>query len=342
MVNISAPHGTNRKEFLKGLHQEVRENIPESVQDLIRQQIIVVQYAKGVRGKKERDVVMDLAQVLPGIEEALRFAIFLSDFDEIPLARLLRTHPKTLADSVLANSAEIRDLTNFACRPVSLDEKMAVANLVQGYIQPFEGASLVLERDREAINAYEAEYEEAARGYRQEQFVVTSETTKQKGLTADATTAEDLTDGKVDRAKEGRVRVNEEGVRDGGSRVDGKEEESQSPISQKRKKRKEVEDQANFSDSGSSQASASTSKQPPKKRQRTILDPITSEDRNQWITHILTSEDPRGNRSDLLKEFLSTTGEGRKWTILQWEDYIKENRKLIAQQISKITGQLLE
>ncbi|KAG9042227.1 hypothetical protein FS837_011145 [Tulasnella sp. UAMH 9824] len=321
MVNISIPSGTNRTEFFRRLRQEVQDDVPESVQDLIREQIIVVQYEKGVRGKRERDVVMDIAQVLPGIE-------------------LLRTHRKTLSNAVLANSGEIRHLTNFVCRNVGLDEKMAVANLVEGYTQPFEGASLVLERDREAINAYEAEYEEAARVYRQEQTDMASEVTNKEGLTTNGMATEDLSDGEEGRAIEGSVLVEEEKERDRGSQVDNKEEESKISISLKRKKGREMEDQADFSDS---QASPSTSNQPPKKRQRandTSLDSITSEDRNQWINHILTSEDNGGNRSDLLTDFLSTIGKGRKWTILQWEDYIKDNKKYISQQISKITAQL--
>ncbi|KAG8931320.1 hypothetical protein FRC00_000814 [Tulasnella sp. 408] len=358
MVNISVPHDTNRKGFVKRLRREVRDNIPKSVQELIRQQIIVVQYERGVRGKKERNVVTDLEQVLPGIEplayvwklstsrrEPHRFAIFLSDFDEIPLAPLLRTHHKTLANAVLANSGEIRHLTNFACRPVDLDEKMAVAKLVQGCIQPFEGASLVLERDREAINAYEAEYEEAARVYRQERSGVTLEITNQKRLTTDGTTAEDLSDGEGGRVEEERVLVKEKIERDGGSQVDNKEEESESSISPRRKRGREAEDQADFSDSSTSQASASTSKRSPEKRQRlndTILDPITSEDRNKWINYMLTLEETGGNLSDLLKEFLSTTGEGRKWTIRQWDNYLKDNKKYITQQTSKVTGQVVE
>ncbi|KAG9042230.1 hypothetical protein FS837_011148 [Tulasnella sp. UAMH 9824] len=353
MVYISVPPGTNRSEFIRRLRREVQDKIPESVQDLIREQIIVVQYEKGVRGKRERNVVMDLAQVLPGVEplthvwklstsrkHPLRFAIFLSDFDEIPLARLLRTHRKTLSNAVLANSGEIRHLTNFACRNVCLDEKMTVAKLVEGYIQPFEGASLVLERDREAINAYEAEYEEAARVYRQEQSDLALETTHQQGFTADGTTAKDLTDEEEGRAIEGRILGKEETTQ-----VDNREEESENSISQKSKRRREVDDQEDISDSSTSQPSASTSQESPKKRQRandTILDPITSEDRNKWIDYILTSEETCDNHRDLLKEFISTAGEDRKWTIRQWDNYLKDNKKYITQQTSKVTGQLVE
>lgn len=70
--------------------------------------------------------------------------MFLSDFD---LARSLRSHHNTLALSLLKASSEMRPFTNFACRPVNLEEKMPVANLVTGYELPYEGASLILERE---------------------------------------------------------------------------------------------------------------------------------------------------------------------------------------------------
>lgn len=68
MRHFSPPPGLTRGKFIKGLRDEARENIPPSVYELMSRQVIVVQYERTVLMKQERDVVEDLAQVLPGIE----------------------------------------------------------------------------------------------------------------------------------------------------------------------------------------------------------------------------------------------------------------------------------
>lgn len=85
--------------------------------------------------------------------QSSRFAVFLSDEGELPLATSLRGSHKTLAGALQATSAPIRYRTNFACRPVENVEKLTVSDMMAGYVQPFEGASLVLERDREGASA---------------------------------------------------------------------------------------------------------------------------------------------------------------------------------------------
>ncbi|KAG8927309.1 hypothetical protein FRC01_007683 [Tulasnella sp. 417] len=359
MVALSIPPGTSQAAFVNQLRREAEENIPESVHNLISQQMIIVQYEKGVSKKKERDVVMDLARVLPGIEPLVyvwklstlrnqhqRFTVFLSDFDEIPLAKVLRTHYKTLSKALSAKARSIRYLTNFACRGVDLQEKMPVADLVTGYTLPFEGASLVLERDRELINVYEAEYEEAARLYREEQSKLAPPVSIKEAITTDRTAAKDLTDQEEGPAAGSGAKLDEEIEQDEVSQVGCEEEESTSSKGQKRKRGKEAEeDQAGASNSDSSSASASSSSQRSKKRRRASesgLDPITTNDRDQWILHVaVESQDVHGS-SDLLKEFLTMTGANRGWTVQQWEIYLKEHKSYITQQVGKLQRELLE
>lgn len=70
MRYVSPPPGLTRKEFVHQLREEARnpENIAPSVYALTVSQIIVVHSEREVLMKEERDVVQDLAQVLPGIE----------------------------------------------------------------------------------------------------------------------------------------------------------------------------------------------------------------------------------------------------------------------------------
>ncbi|KAG8913866.1 hypothetical protein FRC00_001417 [Tulasnella sp. 408] len=329
MRHLSPPPGLTRRQFIKNLRDEARENIPPSVYELMSRQVIVVQYERGVLMKQERDVVGDLAQVLPGIDRPHRFSVFLSEFEEDTLAQSLRGHHNTLALSLLKASGEMRDVTNFACRPVDLWEKMPVAGLVTGYVLPFEGASLVLERDREAILQYEAEYEESVRLYRIEQAKLASEATSKRAEdgTKRATT-EDSTDGKGRRIERGE-----------GSQVDEKQKIRISAVQKRRNEEAEAEDQTTHNIAGPSSASTSTPQEPSKKRRRTnnaALDPITSDDRDQWIDYVAQSEEVNEGHYDLLNEFLSTTGKDRNWTAQQWNSYLKDNSIYIARQIAQV------
>ncbi|KAG9040613.1 hypothetical protein FS837_000411 [Tulasnella sp. UAMH 9824] len=442
MNPFSLPPGLIRKELVHQLREEARnpENIPPSVYDLTVNQIIVVHYEREVFMKEERDVVQDLAQALPGIEplthvwklsppdiRPVRFAVFISDFDEDPLARSLRSHHNTLAISLLKASSEIRPFTNFACRPVNLEEKMPVARLVTGYVLPFEGASLILERDREAIIAYEAEYEDSVRLYRIEQSKLASEGSsnrlqdgnekaivedsadeegrqleqsklpsegtsdpsqdstdgatgeglaqgggrriEQSRLTAegasnrpeddkDRAAEEDLADGegrKLEQSKlpsdetseqseDGKEGVAAEDLADGGGRIersegaqeDGEDEGCSSGDRKRRIEGADEEDQATHNAAGPSSASTST---PLKKRQRTnnpALDPITSDDRDKWINHVVESEEAGDSHYDLLKEFLLANERDHNWTIHQWNNYLKENTTYIARQVDQL------
>ncbi|KAG8901656.1 hypothetical protein FRC01_009781, partial [Tulasnella sp. 417] len=326
LIHTSRHPGTDRKVFFGQLRKEAKENIPESVQNLMRDQRIVVQYEKGVFGKKERDVVMDLARVLLGIEELVyvwklsispnrhqRFAVFLSDFDEVPLAQELRGRYKTLSRALFAMSGSIRHLTNFTYRNVGLQENMPVADLVTGYTLPFEGASIVLERYRELINDYEAEYEEAAGRYRKEQAKLAPSVSFKEATTTNRTAAKDLTEQEEGPAEGSGAPFEEEVEQDEVSQADRQVEESTSSIAQKRKRGKGAEeDQGEASESGSSSASAPSSSQRSKKRQRANkpdLDPITTKDRDEWILHVaVESQDVHGSNSDLLKEFLLMVG----------------------------------
>ncbi|KAG8927307.1 hypothetical protein FRC01_007681 [Tulasnella sp. 417] len=358
MDALSIHPGTSEKAIAKKLRREVKETIPKSVHDLMTQQMIVVQYGKGVSKKKEQDVVVDLARVLPGIEPLLyvwklstlsnqrqRFTVFLSDFDEIPLAQVLRSHYKTLAKALLAKSGSMRHLTNFVCRVVDLMEKMPVADLVTGYTLPFEGASIVLERDRELINEYEAEYEEAASRSRDEQAKLAPPVSIKEAITTDRTAAKDSTEQGEGPAEGSGAPFEKDEV----SQADRQAEESTSSTGQKRKRGKGAEgDQAGASDSDSSSASAPSSSQRSKKRKRGNkpgLDPITTKDRDEWILHVaLESQDVHGS-SDLLKEFLTMRtlqiGANRRWTVQQWEIYLKDNKSYITQQVGKLRRELL-
>ncbi|KAG8943585.1 hypothetical protein FRC04_002814 [Tulasnella sp. 424] len=328
MATVSPPTRTNYKSLVNS-HRQAKAKIPDSVLNLIRNQIVVVQYEKGLLWKRESDVVKDLAQALPNIE----FIVFLSDFDEIPLAKSLRASHKTLASALLAASASIRYRTNFICRPVHLHEKLAVSDMVTGYIQPFEGASLVLERDREAIDAYEAQYEEAVRDYRSAQ---SKEPISPVKSAISSTHADDAVDGEEEGATDSGMLTAEgvEGVE--GSQFHYKEKKDHGSISHKRKSGEEGDQEAN-KDSGPSLSLASTPINHPMKRQRKrtkTLEPITSEDRDKWIGHVaLASREARASHHDMLKEFLSTTGRDRGWTIQQWNTYLKQNKSYITHQI---------
>lgn len=82
----------------------------------------------------------------------------------------------------------------------------------------------------------------------------------------------------------------------------------------KARKRDEEEDEGQWSDNSSTNPtpSTSTSTERPNKRRRTnkqALDPITVEDRKQWINHIASEEEEEtgsNGHSSLLKDFLST------------------------------------
>ncbi|KAG8927313.1 hypothetical protein FRC01_007687 [Tulasnella sp. 417] len=341
MDTLSLPAGRAHQAFINQLRRDARENIPPSVHDLILHQIVIVQYERGVRLKKERDVPSDLARVLPGIEPLVyiwklseppsrssRFAVFLSDFDEIPLAILLRGHHKTLLNSLLATSGSIRYLTNFACRPVKVEEKMPVADLVTGYIQPFEGATLVLERDREDIRAYEAEYEESVRLYRLRQSKLAVRPPNQGDNGADPAVAEDSTNEEARRVE-----------RDEKSQVNDKEEGGSSIRPKRRSRAAEEEDQATHCTAGPLSASTSMPKPSRKKRQRknnAALDPITSDDRDQWIDYVVESKEDGNTHYDLLKDFLSTIGWDRNWAVQQWNAYLKDNTTYVTRQIDQL------
>ncbi|KIO18848.1 hypothetical protein M407DRAFT_224562 [Tulasnella calospora MUT 4182] len=59
----------SRKDFVEQLREEANAKIvPYSVHNIIRHPAIIVQYERGVAGNQERDIAMDLAQVLPQIE----------------------------------------------------------------------------------------------------------------------------------------------------------------------------------------------------------------------------------------------------------------------------------
>ncbi|KIO18847.1 hypothetical protein M407DRAFT_31496 [Tulasnella calospora MUT 4182] len=319
---MATPPGISRQDFVEQLREEAKAKIPYSVHNIIRHRTIVIQYEKAVQGKEERDVVMDLAQVLPQIEPLVyiwklskspnrlsRFVVFLSDFDELPLAQLLRGYHKKLTSALLEQSGSTRYLTNFACRPVTVEEKMEVADLLTGYAEPFEGASLVIERDREAIQAYEAEYEEAVKAYRNEQANL------------------------VEQRQ--------------GSHVDCKGKAVGGPTSRKRKSRGEAAETTpdpSSGPSGPSSSSTSAPNQRPSKLQRrsdTALDPISSEDRKKWIDHVVAwrGVGARRNHYDLLREFLSTNGHNRNWTVRQWNTYLKDNNTHITTQIAKLKRQ---
>ncbi|KAG8917712.1 hypothetical protein FRC01_002272 [Tulasnella sp. 417] len=355
MVASSIPPAPTRKVFADQLRKEAKENIPLSVQNLMREQMIVVQYEKGVFGKKERDVVMDLTRVLPGVESLLyvwklsklsnqpqRFTVFLSDFDEIPLVQELRGRHKTLSRALLAKSGSIRYLTNYACRPVTLEENMPVADLVTGYTLPFEGASLVLERDRELINEYEAEYDEAARRYREEQAKLAPPVSTKEAITTNRTAAKDSTEREEGPAEGSGAPFEEEVEQDELSQADPQVEGSSSSTSQKRKRGKGAEeDQTGASDSDSSSSSSSQRSKKRKRGNKPGLDPITTKDRDEWILHVaLESQDVHGS-SDLLKEFLLMFGANRRWTVQQWELYLKDNKSYITQQVGKLQRELL-
>ncbi|KAG8973273.1 hypothetical protein FRC05_008988 [Tulasnella sp. 425] len=205
--------------------------------------------------------------------------------------------------------------------------------MMTGYVQPFEGASLVLERDREAINLYEAQYEADVKAYRIAQASLVSETPCE-GTTAGADTEEPIVD-EGQQLEENREGTDVEGVKRGNVyRVNDTKEEC-TTSGNKSRKRDEEEDDGH---STNPTPSTSTSTEWPEKQRRTnsqTLDPITVEDRKQWIDRIASEEETGSNRS-LLKDFLSTTGQNRRWTIQQWNAYLKEHKPEITRQVNRL------
>ncbi|KAG8927311.1 hypothetical protein FRC01_007685 [Tulasnella sp. 417] len=352
MTRFPLPPGISRRDYFDQLREEAKTNIPYSVHEIIKNQIIIVQYGKHLSRKEERDVVRDLAQVLPLIEPLLyvwkvpespgrpsRFAVFLSDFDEDPLARRLRGQQQKLTNALLRYSGSTRYLVNFACRPVSIEEKMEVAGLVTGYELPFEGAALILERDQEAIQVYETQYDEAVKAYRNQQSRPISETTCQSQHARDGSFKEDSGLAGEEVPAVGRMKRRHDSI------AVGKGKEGENSTGGKRKNRWYGEEvAATPSPSGPASASASAQTGPPNKRQRpndTSLDPISSKDREKWVNHVLASDGPRGrnNRFDLLREFLAANGQDRNWTVTQWNNYLKENRACIIKQIARAKRQ---
>lgn len=110
--------------------------------------------------------------------------------------------------------------------------------------------------------------------------------------------------------EENREGTDVEGVKRGNVyRVNDTKEEC-TTSGDKTRKRDEEEDDDQWSDNSSTNPtpSTSTSAERPEKQRRTnsqTLDPITVEDRKQWINHIALEEETGSNRS-LVKDFLST------------------------------------
>lgn len=69
MATVSPPTRTNYKSLVNS-HRRTKAKIPQSgrLRNLIQNQIVVVQYEKGLLWKGESEVVEDLAQALPNIE----------------------------------------------------------------------------------------------------------------------------------------------------------------------------------------------------------------------------------------------------------------------------------
>ncbi|KAG8917710.1 hypothetical protein FRC01_002270 [Tulasnella sp. 417] len=352
MSRFPVPPGISRKDYVDQLREEAETKIPHSVNLIIRHQTIIVQYIERLSWKEEWDVVTDLARVLPEIEPLLyvwkipafaarpsRFAVFLSDFNEDPLAQRLRGRHEKLMNALLRYSGSTQYLTQFVCRRVGIEEKMEVADLVTGYELPFEGAALIIQRDRRAIQAYEAEYDEAVKAYRNQQSGLVLENRHQAQHTRDGSLKEDSNLAREEVRAVGRRK------RRRGSKAVGKGKEGGNSTGAKRKSgwdREEVA--ATPGTSGPSSASTSAPTGPPSKRQRpndTGLDPISSKDREKWVNHVLASDGPRGrnNRFDLLREFLSANGQDRNWTITQWNTYLKDNRACIIKQIARVKRQ---
>lgn len=91
--------------------------------------------------------------------------------------------------------------------------------------------------------------------------------------------------------------------------MDEKQKSRSSAGQKRRNEEADEEDQTTLNVAGPSSASTSTPQEPSKKRQRTnnaVLDPITSDDRDQWIDYVVQSEEIGEGHYDLLNEFLST------------------------------------
>lgn len=158
--------------------------------------------------------------------------------------------------------------------------------------------------------SYEAAYKESVKSYRyhEEESRLASESKPQVELATDGTAAKDSTND-----EEGHPLVPNLLEQDQKSDLDLKGHEAGASTGGKRKGRAEEEASESLysGTSGPSSASTSTSTQRPAKIQRgneVPLDPISSEDRRQWIEYLVTSRGraPTRNHYDLLREFLST------------------------------------
>ncbi|KIO18849.1 hypothetical protein M407DRAFT_31497 [Tulasnella calospora MUT 4182] len=167
-----------------------------------------------------------------------------------------------------------------------------------------------------AIRAFEAEYEEAVR------FIVSSSPAWLREPQINRKTAQ------IEQPRRTRPTEKDQGsneVKEGKQRGRGRGPPGG--------------DSYDHSVAGPSSASPSTPKQHPQKRQRrnnAVSDPITSDDRDEWINHVVESKAARGEHYDLLKEFLSTTGRDRSWTVQQCNIYLKDNATYITRQIDQL------
>ncbi|KAG8985660.1 hypothetical protein FRB90_004518 [Tulasnella sp. 427] len=311
MLPPTSTHTANSEAALKPTkeyHQSLAQ-IPRYVHKMIRSQTVVVQYKRSVRKKRLRDVVIDIANAIPKIEELLyvwklpsppkqplRFLIFLpvSNGLETPHATSLRGNHRTLANALCAKAASAPDPIDFVCRPVRAEEKVGVANLITGSEPAFEGASVVLERDREVIALFEEQYKADVEAYQSSQ--------KRTAL------------------------VPKEGGRDN----EGEHVEAEATDSSK-----------------SSTPPHSTIGQRAKSLRRAggrDLEPITPDDRRAWVEYAAANPTPivaGVNSYDALKDFLATVGRDRRWTTFQWNTYLRDNKTTISRQVDKLKMGLL-